>query len=339
MRSPATLLEEVRNAEPQDHRKRAWGFRRHLIPLTLVGVSACVYVATAIFTGQLAQLSLAGVMGLIQRMVALGLVAIGQNFVILGGSIDLSVANLVSVSAVLSSYFMHGDPGTTAQAVILVLLIATAIGAVNGVLVARVGVSPLIATLGVALVLQGILTVAFSYLRGAVPRSFQVIAYGNVAGVPIAVLSLAAIALAAAFVLTRTVAGARLYAVGGNALSARLAGIQTSRVLIGAHAVAGLMSGLAGLYLVSWLGAGTPWVGRDGGYDLDSIAVVVIGGTLLSGGRGGIAGTMAGVFAFASIDAVFNMLQIDPFISQVLRGAIVIVAVAIYTCRYKGHVA
>jgi ribose transport system permease protein len=99
------------------------------------------------------------------------------------------------------------------------------------------------------------------------------------------------------------------------------------------------MCGVAGLYLASWLGAGTPWVGRDGGYDLGSIAVVVIGGTLLSGGKGGVGGTMAGVYTFSVIDAVFNMLQIDPFLSQVLSGAIVVAAVGATTIRQKGHVA
>ncbi len=313
--------------------------RCHLIPVTLVAMSVCVYVATAIGTGQHAQLTLAGVMGLLQRMIALGLVALGQNFVILAGSIDLSVANLISVSAVLASYFMQGDTGAIGYAVIGVLLVAAAVGMVNGLLIARLGVSPLIATLGVGLVLQGVLTVAFTSLRGKVPQSYQALAYGSVGGVPIAVLILLAVAMAAAFALTRTVAGARLFAVGGNAGSARLAGIRTSRVLVGAHAMAGLMSGLAGLYLASWLGAGTPWVGRDGGYDLDSIAAVVIGGTLLAGGRGSISGTMAGVFVFATIDAVFNMLQIDSFLSQVLRGAIVVIAVGVYTFRSKGHVA
>ncbi len=321
-------------------RRAPAGFlRRQLIPLTLVGVSVAVYVSAALYSGQQAQLSFAGVMGLLQRMVALGLVALGQNFVMLGASIDLSVANLVSVSAVLGSFLMQGDPGSIAKAVLVVLALAMAIGAANGWLVAGLGVSPLIATLGMGLILQGVLTVSYSVLRGAVPHEFQALAYGNVAGVPIAVLVLAAAAGAAAFVLRRTVAGARLYAVGGNADSARLAGIRTSRVLVGAHAAAGLMSGLAGLYLASWLGAGTPWVGRDGGYDLDSIAVVVIGGTLLSGGRGGVAGTLAGVFAFATIDAVFNMLQIDAFLSQVLRGAIVIGAVGVYTFRHRGHIA
>jgi len=99
------------------------------------------------------------------------------------------------------------------------------------------------------------------------------------------------------------------------------------------------MCALTGLYLASRLGVGTPWVGRDGNYDLGSIAAVVIGGTLLAGGRGSISGALAGVLLFAVIDAVVNMLQIDPFLSQVLRGLIVVAAVGLYTFRTSGEVA
>lgn len=313
--------------------------RRHGVPLTLVLLSCVVYVSAALGTGQTSQLGLTGVMGLLQRMVALGLVALGQSVVIIGGSIDLSVANLVSVSAVLVAYFMQGQPSAIAQAVLLVMLAAALVGLVNGLLVARLKVSPLIATLGMSLVLQGILTVSFTHLQGTVPGTYQAMAYGQVAGVPVALAGLFALALLAAWSLSRTVFGAHLLAVGGNADSARLAGISCTRVQVGAHVVSSLMAGLAGLYLASWLGAATPWIGRDGGYDLDSIAAVVIGGTLLAGGRGSIGGTLAGVFVFATIDAVFNMLQIDAFLSQVLRGAVVIAAVGLYTWRSRSHTA
>ena len=313
--------------------------QKHLVPGILVATSIAAYVVTAVATGQYAQLGFDGVMGLLQRTVALGIVAIGQGFVILAGSIDLSVANLVSLSAVLGAYFMQGDLSAVLPAVVLVLGIAAAVGAANGWLITRLHVNPLIATLGVGLVLQGVLSVSFTRLQGAVPARFQSVAYGNWHGIPYAVAALAIVAAFAIVLLRHSVAGACLYSVGGNPESARLAGIHTGRVLIGAHAAGGLMCGLAGLYLISWLGAGTPWVGRDGGYDLDSIAAVVIGGTLLSGGKGDVVGTLAGVFAFATIDAVFNMLQIDPFLGQVLRGVLVVAAVGVHTFRNKEFVA
>jgi ribose transport system permease protein len=140
------------------------------------------------------------------------------------------------------------------------------------------------------------------------------------------------------FVLRKSIFGAHLYAVGGNRAGARLAGIRTERVIILAHVICSLLAGVTGLYLASRLGSGAPWVGRDGLYDLESIAVVVIGGTLLAGGKGGVGGTLAGVFLFAVLDAAFNMIGIDPHLKQILRGAIVVAAVAAYTFRTKAYV-
>jgi ribose/xylose/arabinose/galactoside ABC-type transport system permease subunit len=166
----STTITAPETGSAHAHPSRWPRLRRHRIPAMLVLVSACVYVATALLTGQRMQLSLAGVMGLLQRTGALGLVALGQNFVILAGSIDLSVAYVVSISAVLGAFLMQGDAGAIPHAVVAVLLVAAAIGAVNGLLVARLRVSPLIATLGVGLILQGVLTVAFSSLQGSGPR-------------------------------------------------------------------------------------------------------------------------------------------------------------------------
>ncbi len=310
-----------------------------VLPLLLIAASAVIYVAVAVGTGQLPQLSTGGVMGLLQRTVALGLVAIGQTLALLVGSIDLSVANVVSLSAVIASHVMDGSPGMILPGILAALVAGAVIGLANGLLVAQLGVSPLIATLGMALILQGVLSTAYEHLQGSAPESFRVLAYGDVAGLPYAVLLFVAIVLAIGFLLARSVAGTRLYSVGGNRLAARLAGIRTDRVIVAAHVGASIAATMAGLYLASRLGNGTPWVGRDGGYDLDSIAVVVIGGTLLSGGKGGLAGTLAGVLVFSTIDAVFNMLQIDPFLGQILRGLIVVASVALYTARSWEHVA
>lgn len=307
-------------------------------PLLFAG-SLALYVVTALATGQHAYLTGEGIVGLTQRMVALGIVALGQTLAILVGSIDLSVANLISVSAVLASFIMKGEPAMIAPAVLAVLALSAAVGLINGLIIARLDVNPLIATLGVGLILQGLLSASFSNFAGSVPSAFQAFAYGRIGPLPWSVLLLFVLAFAIWLLLSRTRFGAHLYATGGNRDGARLAGIRTERVMIGAHVLCSLMAGLTGLYLASRLRAGAPWVGRDGVYDLESIAVVVIGGTLLAGGRGGVWGTLAGVFLFATLDAVFNMTGIDAFPKQVLRGAIVILAVAVYAVRSRGHVA
>lgn len=310
-----------------------------MLPIALVIGSAMLYAISAIATGQSVQLNWDGVMGLLQRMVALGIVAIGQTFVIIAGSIDLSVAHLISLGAIISTFVMQGDPGLIWLGVLAALAAGIFVGAVNGLLITELKVNPLIATLGVGLILRGILTTAYGHLQGNTPDSYRALAYNSLADVPYALIMLAVIAIIAGFILRRTVAGARIYSVGGNPISARLAGIHTGRVVLAAHIVSGACAAAAGLYLASRLGTGTPWVGQNGGYDLDSLAVVVIGGTLLAGGKGGVGGTLAAVFLFCSIDAAFNMLQIDPFLGQVLRGAIVVLAVAYHSVRQKGHVA
>jgi ribose transport system permease protein len=305
--------------------------RRGLSPpvILLVG-SIALYVGVALFTGQSMMLHLDGIVGLLQRMVGLGLVAVGQTFAILAGSIDLSVANLISVAAVLASFIMQGRPEMMAPAVAAVLAISAAVGVINGALISRLQVNPLIATLGVGLFLQGILSASFTNFAGSVPKEFQAVAYGTISFAPFSVIGLFVLALLGWLLLRATKFGAHLYAVG-----ARLAGIRTDFVMMGAHALCSVCAGLTGLYLASRLRSGAPWVGRDGVYDLESIAVVVIGGTVLAGGRGGVWGTLAGVLLFAVLDASFNMLGVSAYPKLVLRGAIVIAAVAVYTVRSK----
>jgi len=304
-------------------------------PLILLVGSVALYVGVALATGQAMMLHLEGIVGLLQRMVGLGLVAVGQTFAILVGSIDLSVANLISVAAVLASFIMQGRPDMMLPAVAAVLAISAIVGAINGALISRLEVNPLIATLGVGLFLQGILSASFTNFAGSVPKEFQAVAYGKVGVAPFSVIGLFVLAFLAWFLLRATKFGAHLYAVGGNSEGARLAGIHTDLVMVGAHTLCSVCAGLTGLYLASRLRSGAPWVGRDGVYDLESIAVVVIGGTLLAGGRGGVWGTLAGVLLFAVLDASFNMLGVSAYPKLVLRGAIVIAAVAVYTVRSR----
>ncbi|NLF64482.1 MAG: ABC transporter permease [Chloroflexi bacterium] len=269
------------------------------------------------------------------RSVALGIVAMGQTFVMLSASIDLSVAYLISVTAVMASFLMRGDPARVPMAVASVFAIGAFVGLINGLVVSKLRVNPFIATLGVGLVLKGVLNASFETFIGAVPRSFQTLGYGTIGPVPISILVLLGVTVVAAFVLRRTRFGAHLYAVGGSEEVARLSGLRTDRVIILAHIICSMTAVLTGLFVVSRLRSGAPWVGTDGLYDLESIAAVVVGGTALSGGKGGVAGTLAGVVIFGILDTAFNQLGVDTFLKQVLRGSIIILAVASYTIRSR----
>jgi ribose transport system permease protein len=308
-------------------------------PALLLGGAAALYVGIALWTGQAQYLTVDNAVAILNRSIALGITAIGQTFAILIGSIDLSVASVISASAVLASVVMDGDPRMIAPAIAAVLALGALVGLVNGLVIAKLDVNPLIATLGMALIVQGCLSAFVSNFAGAVPEAFLIFAYGEVAGLPFSLLFLGALACLAGFVLRFTRFGSDVYSVGGNRDAARLAGVRTDRVVIGAHVVCSLCAAVAGLYLASRLRSGAPWIGSDGVYDLESIAVVVIGGTLLAGGRGGVWGSMGGVLIFSLIDATFNLAGVDAFAKQVLRGVVIVAAVAFYAVRSKRLVA
>jgi ribose transport system permease protein len=275
------------------------------------------------------------VRNMLVRSVALGIVAVGQTLVILGGSLDISVAYLISVTAVMASDTMNGDPNRIPQAIGLVLAIGVAVGLVNGLLITRAKVNAFMATLGTGLILRGLLEAHFDNYAGSVPSSFQHLGYSNLGPIPYSILLFAAVAVLAWYLLRHTRFGYHLYAVGGNEEASRLSGVRSGRVLIGAHILCSLAAVLTGLFLVSRVGAGAPWVGPQGRYDLESIAAVVVGGTALMGGRGGVSGTVAGVFILAVLDNVFNQVGVNSFLKDVVRGVILVGAVAAYSYRRR----
>lgn len=272
------------------------------------------------------------------RSVALGIVAVGQTCVVLGGSLDLSVAYQVSVTAVVASVVMDGRVERMWLAVIVVLAIGALIGIINGVIITKFHINAFITTLGTSLIIKGALNATVDNYAGAVPREFRRLGYGTVLGVPLSVLLLLAVVALGWFVLRHTRFGHHLYAVGASEETARLSGVRSDRVLILAHVFCSITAVLTGLFIVSRLSAGAPWVGTDGNYDLESIAAVVLGGTALSGGRGGVLGTFAGVLILALLDNAFNQLQVNPLLKDVVRGVIIIAAVAAYTIRQRGRV-
>jgi ribose transport system permease protein len=274
-------------------------------------------------------------LNIIVRSVALGIVAVGQSLVITGASIDLSVAYTISITAVMSSYLMQGKTENVPMAILVVFAIGAFIGLINGLTVTKLHVNPFIATLGTSLIIKGIINATFSNYTGSVPESFEYFGYGTLGPVPVSILILFLIVLAGWFLLARTKFGFHLYGVGGNSEVARLSGVRTDRVLIGAHILCSMTAILAGLFLVSQMRSGAPWVGPNGVYDLNSIATAVIGGTALAGGKGGVFGTLGGVLIFGVLETVFNQLGVNPYLKTVLQGAIIILAVASYTIRSK----
>ncbi|BBU54353.1 sugar ABC transporter permease [Mameliella alba] len=325
-------------AEDTPRRKAGFRFERWA-PLILLGGALAIYVVVALVTGQAQYLTFDNLIAILGRSIALGITAIGQTFVILVASIDLSVASLISATAVLASVVMDGSPAMILPAILAAIALGGLVGLTNGLVVSGLKVNPLIATLGMSLIIQGCLSAFVSNFAGEVPAAFQMFAYGELGPFPVALLFLGLLAILAWAVLRFTKFGSDIYAVGGNEEAARFAGIKTGRVVILSHVICSICASIAGLYLASRLRSGAPWIGSDGVYDLESIAVVVIGGTVLAGGRGGVWGTMAGMLIFSLIDSVFNIAGVDSFAKQVLRGIIIVAAVAFYAIRSKRIVA
>ena len=165
------------------------------------------------------------------------------------------------------------------------------------------------------------------------PDRFQALGYDAVAGVPVSLLLLAVVVMTAWYLMHRTRFGYHVYAVGGSAEVARAGGVRVNRILLVVHVLCGVCAALSGLFLASRLGSGAPWVGPQGGYDLESIAAVVLGGIALAGGRGRLLGATGAVLMFGVLDSVFSHFDANPFLRTLVRGVIIIGAVALYARR------
>ncbi len=266
-------------------------------------------------------------------MSVLGFVAIGQTLVVLCASLDLSVLYVISLSSLIAADLMAGNPANIPLALAASLGVAGLIGLANGLIVTKLKVNGFIATLGTGLIIKGFLDSNYKGTSGDVPMEFRLIGATGLGPVPVSTILMLAVAVLVWLFLSRTRTGHHIYAVGGNEQVARLSGIRTARPVIIAHVLCSMSAALAGLLLASRSGVGNPTFGAQGGYDLLSIAAVVLGGTLLLGGRGSVWGTIGGVAIFAVVDNVMSVMQVNPFLKDVVRGIVIVAAVAVYASR------
>jgi ribose transport system permease protein len=297
----------------------------------LLGVFVIAWVIVTIDGGSF--LTVDNVVGMLQRSVALGIVSAGQTVVILCGSLDLSVAYVISLSSLVAAEVMNGEEANLVPGILAVVALGVVVGLGNGLIITKLRVNAFIATLGTALIIKGFMDNRYDGPAGSIPESFETLGYTRFGVIPVSVFLLAGVVVAIYFLLRWTRFGFRVYAVGGDEEVSRLSGLRTHRTIIAAHVVCSVCAALTGLFLASRLGSGTPTVGVDGGYDLESIAAVVLGGTALAGGRGGVLGTIGGVFILAVLDNTFNQLEVNAFLKDVVRGAVIILAVAVYARR------
>jgi ribose/xylose/arabinose/galactoside ABC-type transport system permease subunit len=259
----------------------------------------------------------------------LGIVATGQLFVILTGGIDLSVASIIAFMSILSAGLMNGRNEMVYPVALACLGISLLIGLANGLLVTKLRIPAFIATLGMVLILQGI---RFLYSggmpKGSIPDGLLFFGSASFLWIPLTVWICLAVGAISAVILQSMTLGRSIYAVGGNLRTAYMSGINTDRVQIIAYMSSSFWAGFTGLLLTGWVGMADNWLGR--GYDLNSIAAVVIGGAVLTGGKGNVWGTLAGACMIALLFNIVVLLGLDADAQRIVRGLVIIVAVGLY---------
>jgi ribose transport system permease protein len=250
------------------------------------------------------------------------ILAAGMSLVILTGGIDLSVGSVVGLSGVLSADALVRGAALPAG-VAVGLLVGLAVGAINGVAVTKLRVPPFIVSLAMMLLVRG---AAYKYTNArtisGLPPSFAALSQGAVAAaIMVAVFAFTWV------LLMRTPFGRHVYATGGNAEAAWLAGIRVHRVLLAVYALCGLCAGLAGVLVASRLNAGYPKAGEF--YELDAVTAVVVGGTSLFGGRGSIWGTLAGAFFIGILNNGLNLFHVETYDQLMVKGVVLLAAASL----------
>ncbi|MEV6986737.1 ABC transporter permease [Sphaerisporangium sp. NPDC051017] len=255
-----------------------------------------------------------------------GVLALGQTFVLITGGIDLSIGSTVAMAAVVSGLLSHAVPAPVA--ILGGIAVGALAGLANGLLITMTKITPFIITLGTMSIYAGLaLIIAGGQAVYDIPAAFQDLLAGRVLGIPIPVLLFVLLTVVAAVCLRRTVFGEHLTAVGGNAEVARLAGINVKRFTASAYVLSGATAGLAGTILVARLGAADPTLGAD--LLLTAIAATVMGGTKLAGGEGSMSGAAFGAIIIATLTAGLTTLNVQAFYQQVAVGAAIIIALLV----------
>jgi ribose transport system permease protein len=296
-------------------------------------VVACIFGATRYYAFPTPE----NLVNVLRQNSMLGLVALGMTFVILTGGIDLSVGALLAVAGVVAAML---SPRGSLIAIAGGLGAATLLGVVNGLLIAKVRIQPFIVTLAMLIAARGValaVTAEQSVSVGTGASGLIWLGRGELGAVPVPVVLLVLAYLIGWLMLRYTRFGRYVFAIGDSEDAARLMGLPADRIVIATYALSGLLAGFAGIVLAARLGAGQPVAGT--GWELDAIAAVVVGGTLLTGGQGGAGSTLVGVLLLGVIFNLFNLEgTISPWWQWVLRG-VFLLGVVIVQGRLQRRVA
>jgi ribose transport system permease protein len=324
--------------------KTAWWRRGFFASQTAYVAAALVAIMIVMSLLSSAFLSPGNLANVAKNFSFVGIVTLGVTLVIVTGGIDLSVGSTMALAAITCAIVMQAVSGTAIEGIPLAgmivslaagLGVAVLIGLANGFLIAKVGLSPFVTTLGMLSIVRG-LAYAVTEGRGQAPTGADVNLFydltdGNIAGVPVAVIYLLILAAILGVVLHHTAFGRHVFALGGNEKAAALTGVAVERVKIAVYVLSALSAGFAGILMVGWLGSAPANLAT--GYELTIIAAAVIGGANLTGGVGGPAGAVIGALLIEVIRNGLVLAGINAYWQIVLVGAIIILAVLVDRMR------
>jgi ribose/xylose/arabinose/galactoside ABC-type transport system permease subunit len=282
-------------------------------------------------------LTVSNLLNILRQSIVLGLLALGQMAVLLTGGMDISqeqVARLVGLTVATIFAATGSNPVMILPLVLLGTLIGVILGSLNGILITRTHAVPFIITFGVSFVLRGInLAISSTPIRG-IPDAYLKVYDAKIGIVPVNVIVMGLVWVAAWYFTNRVRAGRNIYAVGGSERIARLSAIPINRTVISAYIISSLFAALAGLFLLARTGVGDP--NAADGLTFQAIVACAVGGISLYGGRGSVVGVLGGVLLLTLLNNFFNLMQVNIFYQQLLLGSIVLVAVAAYRSKRLG---
>jgi len=296
-------------------------FRKFGLLFTILLMIVVMSFASPVF------LTTGNVMNVLRQVSINGILAIGLTFVILTGGIDLSVGSMVAVSGVVAGSLML-DGHSPVFACLMAMIAAVTFGTLNGFMIAFLRIPPFIATLATQVAARGFALV-FSDGRPFTiyDQQFMDIGKGSTLGVPNPIWILAFVCIVAFCVLRFTIYGRHVYAFGGNRNATKLAGVRTRLVEMSVYMLSGFLASIAAIILAARISSGQPTAG--GGFELDAIAAVAIGGTSMAGGVGSVAGTIMGFVIIGIMNNSLTLLNVSSFYQQIVQGLIIVVAVLI----------
>jgi ribose/xylose/arabinose/galactoside ABC-type transport system permease subunit len=310
------------------------------------GIVAWIIVVGAIFSlvsGRF--LAWNNLVNIVTQASVIGILSVGMTLVIItgGGGIDLSVGSVIGVSSVTMamliippSFFrdtasmlnLEVDVWTLVKAMGAALLVGAACGALNGVMISKARIPPFIATLGMMITARGVAAYVSSGMPTyGMPKPIIFLGQGHIFGIPVPILIMVVLGIVGYFLLTRTVFGASIVAVGGNRETAKLSGIKVNRVLLIVYALNGLLAAVAGIVLTGYGNQAHPEAGSLS--EMYAIGAAVVGGTSLMGGKGGIVGSLLGAVLMAEVQNGINILNIPVAYMQPALGTLIVLAVVL----------